>query len=66
MAATLARAGSRVVLTDVDPEAGAALVERIAGETGGQVRFEGIEALIAQMDADVAATRVALAEHPCA
>ncbi len=32
----------------------------------GQVRFEGIEALIAQMDADVAATRVALAEHPCA
>ena len=31
----------------------------------GQVKFDGIEALIAQMDADVEATRVALAEHPC-
>ena len=32
----------------------------------GQVRFSGIEALVAQMDADVTATRVALDEHPCA
>lgn len=32
----------------------------------GQVRFDGVEALVAQMDADVAATRVLLAEHPCA
>lgn len=32
----------------------------------GQVRFLGIDALIAQMDADVAATRAALAGHPCA
>ncbi len=31
----------------------------------GQVKFDGIDALIAQMDADVAATRTALAEHPC-
>lgn len=30
----------------------------------GQVKFDGIDALIAQMDADVAATRVALGEHP--
>ena len=31
----------------------------------GQVKFTGIEALIEQMDADVAAVRTALAEHPC-
>lgn len=31
----------------------------------GQVRFDGIEALIAQMDADVTAIRTVLAEHPC-
>lgn len=31
----------------------------------GQVRFDGIEALIAQMDADVTAIRSVLAEHPC-
>ena len=31
----------------------------------GQVKFAGVDALIAQMDADVAATRVALADHPC-
>ena len=30
-----------------------------------QVKFNGIDALIAQMEADVVATRVALAEHPC-
>lgn len=31
----------------------------------GQVKFNGIDALIDQMTDDVAATRVALAEHPC-
>lgn len=31
----------------------------------GQVRFEGIEALIAQMDDDVAQIRQVLAAHPC-
>ncbi len=32
----------------------------------GQVKFEGIDALIAQMDDDVARSRTALADHPCA
>lgn len=32
----------------------------------GQVKFDGIEALIAQMDDDVAHTRSALEGHPCA
>ncbi len=31
----------------------------------GQVKFDGIDALIAQMDADVADTRRVLAQHPC-
>lgn len=31
----------------------------------GQVKFNGIDALIDQMTDDVAATRAALAEHPC-
>lgn len=35
------------------------------GRIRGQVRFDGIEALIEQMDADVASAERMLAEHPC-